>query len=390
MTRLLLACACLWLAACSSPATTLSDRLVTPGGVSPLLDQARIATTIATLPNRSGHVTTREDVRLFWRAFDAGDYGLHYHYARTRHEDGAPLAMDLRLSPARIFQPHRPRGTVVLLHGWMMDGDSMLPWSLQLAQAGYRVVTIDLRNHGHSGSGPAGYGTVESDEVVDVIAALRQRGEIQGPLYLLGVSYGAATAVFTAEKLGDQVTGVVAMESFANAGDAIRSMIPHLLSLQPRGWQAQALAGFARWRYGGLDMDTVIAAANRKLGLDLDRVDVSRAAARTRACMLVLHGDQDQHIAVSQARRLARSSPRVQYIEMRGEDHITLPLRIDLLGSVVEEWLAGDAQAPAGTCPAPRLPVEANFMALAEPAAWARGTYGQEATSSGRNGRAAP
>lgn len=26
-----------------------------------------------------------------------------------------------------------PRGTVVLLHGWMMHGDSMLPWALRLA-----------------------------------------------------------------------------------------------------------------------------------------------------------------------------------------------------------------------------------------------------------------
>ena len=48
----------------------------------------------------------------------------------------------------------RMRGTVVLLHGWMMNGDSMLPWSLQLAESGYRVVTLDLRNHGQSGTGP--------------------------------------------------------------------------------------------------------------------------------------------------------------------------------------------------------------------------------------------
>ena len=78
----------------------------------------------------------------------------------------------------------------------------MLPWSLQLAESGYRVVTLDLRNHGQSGAGPSGYGTYESDDVVDVISELRARGEVTGPLYLFGVSYGAATAVFTADKLG--------------------------------------------------------------------------------------------------------------------------------------------------------------------------------------------
>lgn len=245
----------------------------------------------------------------------------------------------------------------------MMNGDSMLPWSLQLAQSGYRAITIDLRNHGHSGAGPAGYGTVESDEVIQVISHLREQGEIQGPLYLFGVSYGAATAVFAADKLGTQVSGVVAMESFANAGAAIRRMIPHMLTLQPSGLRAQAMAGYARWRYADQDMDQVIASANQKLGLDLDRVDVGDALADTRACVLLLHGEGDQHIPVSQGRRLARSNPRTHYIEMRGEDHISLPMRLDLLADVVDDWLARDVD-PSGLCPAPRLPLEAEMMAL--------------------------
>jgi pimeloyl-ACP methyl ester carboxylesterase len=199
--------------------------------------------------------------------------------------------------------------------------------------------------------------------VVDVIAALKARGEVVGPLYLFGVSYGAATALFTADKLGDQVTGVVAMESFANAGDAIRSMIPHLMSLQPTAWKAQAMAAYGRWRYGGQDIDQVIAAASQRLDLDLDRVDVTRALANSRACVLLLHGQGDQHVPVGQGRRLAAASARVHYIELRGEDHITLPLRVDLLGSVVDDWLAHDDHA-GGACPAPELPGEADLMAM--------------------------
>lgn len=364
---LLLAGAGLWLAACSSltpsASTSLSDRLIAPGGVSTLLDTARIAEAVDTVPNRHGFVTGRAGVPIFWRAFDPGQYGVRYHYLAQQHDNGLPLQTGLQLAVPHPFQPQAPRGTVVLLHGWMMNGDAMLPWSLQLAQAGYRVVTIDLRNHGHSGAGPAGYGTFESDDVVDVIGALRQRGEVVGPLYLFGVSYGAATALFTADKLGDQVTGVVAMESFANAGDAIRSMIPHLMSLQPTGWKAQALAAYGRWRYGGQDIDQVIAAASQRLDLDLDRVDVAHALSDTQACVLLLHGQDDQHVRVEQGRRLASSSPRVHYIEMRGEDHITLPLRVDLLGGVVDDWLAHDDHA-GGACPAPALPGEADRMAM--------------------------
>ncbi len=365
---LLLAGAGLWLAACSSltstaASTSLSDRLIAPGGVSTLLDMPRIADAVDRVPNRHGRVTGRAGVPIFWRAFDPGQYGLHYQYLAQQHDNGEPLRTGMALDLPHPFQPQAPRGTVVLLHGWMMNGDAMLPWSLQLAQSGYRVVTIDLRNHGHSGAGPSGYGTFESDDVVDVIAALKARGEVVGPLYLFGVSYGAATALFTADKLGNQVTGVVAMESFANAGDAIRSMIPHLMSLQPTAWKAQAMAAYGRWRYGGQDIDQVIAAASRRLDLDLDRVDVTRALADSRACVLLLHGQDDQHVPVGQGRRLAAASPRVHYIELRGEDHITLPLRVDLLGSVVDDWLAHDDHA-GGECPAPQVPGEADLMAM--------------------------
>jgi pimeloyl-ACP methyl ester carboxylesterase len=365
---LVLAGAGLWLAACSSltssaASTSLSDRLVAPGGVSTLLDAARIAKAVDAVPNRHGFVTGRAGVPLFWRAFDPGRYGLHYQYLPQHHENGEPLDTGLQLSVPHPFKAQAPRGTVVLLHGWMMNGDSMLPWSLQLAESGYRVITIDLRNHGHSGAGPSGYGTFESDDVVDVIAALRARGEVTGPLYLFGVSYGAATALFTADKLGDQVTGVVAMESFANAGDAIRSMIPHLMSLQPTAWKAQAMAAYGRWRYGGQDIDKVIAAASQRLDLDLDGVDVTRAVADTRACVLLLHGQQDAHVPVGQGRRIAAASDRVHYIELRGEDHISLPLRLDLLGGVVDDWLAHDDHA-GGACPAPMLPAEAVVATL--------------------------
>ncbi|HHA2975266.1 alpha/beta fold hydrolase [Stenotrophomonas geniculata] len=363
---LLLACAGLWLAACSSSinasSTSLADRLIAPGGVSTLLDRPRIAAAIAELPNRHGFAAGRDGVPIFWRVFDPGNYGARYHYLPQRHENGLPLDTGLSLAVPQPFHAQAPRGTVVLLHGWMMNGDSMLPWSLQLAESGYRVVTLDLRNHGQSGAGPSGYGTYESDDVVDVIGELRARGEVTGPLYLFGVSYGAATAVFTADKLGDQVAGVVAMESFANAGVAIRTMIPHLMGLQPEGLKAQAVASYARWRYGGQDIDQVVAAASRRIDVDLDRVDVARALADTHACVLLLHGQGDQHIPVSQGRELAQANPRAHYIEMRGEDHITLPLRLDLLAGVVDDWMARDEHHPESTCPAPQLPAQAEWL----------------------------
>jgi len=365
--RLLLAGACLWLAACTPIASTsLADRLVAPGGTSPLIDAERLQATLATLPHRSGQVATGSGPALFWRAFDPGDYGMQYRYQGGAGDD--PLqAMQMQLQVPRPFRARAPRGTVVVLHGWMMNGDSLLPWSLHLAQSGFRVISLDLRNHGRSGHGPAGYGTYESADVSAAITALRARGEVQGPLYLFGVSYGAATALFTARRLGTQVAGVVALESFATAGDAIRSMVPHMLAVQPAHWQGQAMARYARWRYGGQDIEQVIATADRRLGLRLDEVDVTRAVAASAACVLIVHGAADGHVPARQGHRLARATPRAHYLELRGEDHVTLPLRLDLLGGIVSDWLQREP-GPPGTCPAPQLPLQANLMALQEDA----------------------
>jgi hypothetical protein len=48
---------------------------------------------------------------------------------------------------------------------------------------------------------------------------------------------------------------------------------------------------------------------------------------------------------------------------MRGEDHITLPLRLDLLAGVVDDWMARDEHHPKSACPAPQLPAQAEWLA---------------------------
>ena len=323
---LLLACACLLLAGfthsrtrnLADPASALSARLVAPGGVSPLLPHARIEALLATVPTRSGHVTTPDGVPVFWRALDPGDYRMHYAWLGA--EGGQRQRMDYALSLQPPTHVDRPRGTVVLLHGWMMDGGSLLPWSVDLAQRGYRTIAIDLRNHGRSGSGASGYGTREAGDVVAVLHALHDRGEVTGPLHVMGVSYGAATAIFTARALGGtvdgapvddlQLGGVVAMESFDNAGQAIRDMVPHMLQRAPDSWGERLSQSFLRWRFDPGMLDTAIADADQHLGLDLDRIDVGAALARAPACVLLLHGRDDAHVPVAHGRALAAAAPR--------------------------------------------------------------------------------
>lgn len=349
--------ACLLLAGLSSlpglPAS-LAAHLVAPDGTSPLLPRAPIDAALARLRDREGRVTTRAGVDVFWRAIDPADYALRMSWPRGLGVADTFPDLDFKV-PAHPADT--PRGTVVLLHGWMMHGDSMLPWALRLGEAGYRTIAIDLRNHGRSGAAPSGYGMREAADVVDVVAALRAQGEVVGPLHVLGVSYGAATAIFAGADPALGAERVVAMESFAVADDAIRDMVPYMLTDAPAPPGAWLSRQWLRWRLSDAVLDDAIERAGSALDLPLDSVDVAAALADV-PCPLLVHGDADRHVPVAHGRALAASAPHARYIEVAGQDHLSLPMQLDTLAPAVLDWFgqpACDAHAglAGATAPAP-------------------------------------
>ncbi len=88
--------------------------------------------------------------------------------------------------------PTRPRGLVMLLHGW--EGDSHSAYNLVLGsaliRAGYDVVRLNMRDHGptHHLNRGIFYATL----IQEVHAATQQVGLLAGgrPLYLIGASLG--------------------------------------------------------------------------------------------------------------------------------------------------------------------------------------------------------
>src|SRR3546814_9495781 len=87
---------------------------------------------------------------------------------------------------------------------------------------------VDLRNHGRSSRAPAGFGARESRDIAALVEQLQVDGRLPPPVYLFGVSYGAATALFAEPLLRERIAGIVAMESYANAGDGVRGVIARM------------------------------------------------------------------------------------------------------------------------------------------------------------------
>ncbi|GAP36144.1 alpha/beta fold hydrolase [Piscinibacter sakaiensis] len=99
--------------------------------------------------------------------------------------DGAPLAW-------RSYPAGQAVRTAVLVHGSTADSRAMHALATYLAERGTRCHAIDVRGHGGSGRvrGDIAYEGQLEDDLADLVRHLRDAGEVQGPLWLLGHSSG--------------------------------------------------------------------------------------------------------------------------------------------------------------------------------------------------------
>ncbi|KFN45992.1 alpha/beta fold hydrolase [Arenimonas metalli] len=289
---------------------------------------------------------------LAFAVIEPRDFGLEYRYQRAPDELG--MRFDFRAGAPR--RPPPVRGTVVMLHGLTMDASTQGLWAIALAEEGYRTVLLDLRNHGFSGDGPAGFGTREAGDVQALLARLRAERRLAEPVVLFGTSYGAVTALHAAAGHRAGIAGVVAMEPFANAGDSVRQFVQRLKTGEGGG-AARVLGWWLRRTLPAHELDAAIARAGETLGLDLDALDTATPLAATPACVLHLHGGKDTLVPVESARRLARAgNGRLHYAELPDENHYSLPARIDWLRAPLRDWLARLPPPGTGDCPPLALP----------------------------------
>jgi pimeloyl-ACP methyl ester carboxylesterase len=130
------------------------------------------------------------------------------------------LANGVRLHVQRLMPRRRPRTPtqpIVFIHGLAMDNMSSYYYTLAnpIVQAGAEVILYDLRGHGVSERPSAGYRV--NDSVADLAALLDGLG-IDGPVHLVGNSYGGTVALSMAATYPHRVASMVVIE--ANSGIA--------------------------------------------------------------------------------------------------------------------------------------------------------------------------
>jgi len=217
------------------------------------------------------------------------------HLILVGGKDRGPVAV---LS-AWVVEPPKDmpvKGTVLLLHGIVANRHFVMKTAKSLAAAGYRAVAIDLRGHGNSSGKYITYGVIESEDMSQVLDALQARQLISEgeKIGVYGCSFGAATAIQFAAK-DPRVAAVVAVASFSS----LHEEAPHF------GRTIFPIPGLF---LSDKDYDEIIAEAGRIAKFDPAAASPVDAISKTKARVLLIHGELDMVTKADHSRRIYAAS----------------------------------------------------------------------------------
>jgi uncharacterized protein len=198
---------------------------------------------------------------------------------------------------------------VVLVHGIdasrsVAFGGGMIDLAVALQAAGYQVVMVDLRGHGDSGAGHYTFGLKERYDVIAAVDHLvRDRGVRPGHVGVLGVSLGAAAAIFAAEVDG-RIGAVWSDSSYAEVYPIVVQTVTFAGGLPTFFLPGMRL--MYRLRFG-FDLVSARPAAT--------------VAALEPMPLMIVHGEADRLVPVAHARVLAEAAPWADTWTVEGAEH---------------------------------------------------------------------
>ncbi len=223
-------------------------------------------------------------------------------HRRVRAEDGVEIDV-WRIGSRSQDAP--PKGTAVILHGVLASKAQNFRLGEALARAGYDVVLLDHRAHGQSGGRYITWGAKEARDAKTVVDALLADKEIHEPVYVWGISMGAATAILYGA-LDPRCKGVFAVAPYRDGREISRRLLPFVVVADYQ----------AAWKRAG-----------EIAGFDPAQTDVL-AAVRTLHCpLIIVHGTFDTIVPYENGKALYAAAPQPKkFISVPFGNHLTVLL----------------------------------------------------------------
>ncbi|MDR3457042.1 MAG: alpha/beta fold hydrolase [Verrucomicrobiae bacterium] len=253
------------------------------------------------------------------------DYHIEVLAKVSRHKNGTKdFVLGMEWKTNAIATPLKERGTVVLLHGYMMQKETMLPWAVVLAEAGYRVVLVDLRGHGRSTGRTFTAGKYESADMVQVLDYLTARKLSDPEVGVLGHSFGADVGLFWAAR-DARVKTVVAIAPYNRPDEAIPRFAKEL-----------------NWPFSTNKLAKAVALAEPQLGIKWADWTAVGAVAGMKVPVLFIGGGKDGICRTNDLDLLEQAAPAgSKKIVIAEANHFVIGFWFQELAKPVIEWFGG-------------------------------------------------
>lgn len=182
-----------------------------------------------------------------------------------------------------LYLADDPQRTVIAVHGWRSDwaGDFGLIADF-LCRNRCNVLYIEQRAHGASGGDYIAFGLRERYDVLEWISWVNEQEFSELPVYLAGLSMGAATVLMAAgESLPGNVHGVIADSGYTT----------------PRAEWKYVAENSMHCCYGLFDNKLNQIFKNR-IGVSLDAYSCAEAMQTCRIPVLFIHGSDDTFVPI--------------------------------------------------------------------------------------------
>ena len=241
---------------------------------------------------------------------------------------------------------------VVFVHGVVFD-HTMYEAQFEDLPEKYRCISLDLRGHGHSEC-PKGPWTMQ-DCVDDVIALIEGVGAV--PCHLVGMSWGGMIAVRVGVQRPDLVRSLVLVDTSAGPErpDWAEVERSYVTQLEEQGMSDEVIASSVPIMFGEryanehtdgiavyydrlrtMNVDGAIEALGAIIGRDsvLDRLGAIRVP------VLVIHGEQDAAIPMSEAEAIANGITGAELVRIPNAGHSTPLEAPDAVNVALAEFFA--------------------------------------------------
>lgn len=203
---------------------------------------------------------------------------------------------------------------VVVLHGWGANASLMLPLAPHLHRAGLHALFLDARNHGrseHDDFVSMPRFAEDLDVAIDWLHALDDVSDIG----VIGHSVGAGAALLVGSRRND-LGAIVSVSAFAHPGEIMASAPP--MSRMP-----------ARVRTG------VFRTMERTIGARFNDIAPRSTVARVKAPLILVHGDADEVVPISNLHELAERAPKARTLVVPGANHASLEEFEPYMGAIL-------------------------------------------------------